>query len=395
MKLPLGYRYASAYAGIRKQADQHDVALIIPDVTASAAAVFTTNVVQAAPVRLARSNLNTSRGKVAAILINAGNANCATRTGDRAALASTKALAKALKTKPQYVLPASTGVIGVELDAQLLISAFPKLIEDLSDEPGHFEAAARAMLTTDTRLKVASEEVKLKGGFVRVAGMTKGSGMIHPNMATTLGFVMTDAAIEPKALRAVLAAAVERSYHSLTVDGDTSTNDVVALLANGASGVTPGDKERKVIEEIVCWVMESLAEQIAADGEGSRKLIIVRVLGFKTDDEARRVARSIANSPLVKTAIAGGDPNWGRILAAAGYSGVRFDPSQVDVRLQQELVCKGGLAAEYDEAALKKELDKSEVHIQVVLSGKGKGEARFFTCDLTEGYIHINGSYCT
>ena len=395
MKLPVGYKYASVYAGIRKEPDRHDVALIVPDAIASAAAVFTTNVVQAAPVHLARSNLNASRGRVAAILVNAGNANCATRTGDHAAFASTKALAKALKTKLRYILPASTGVIGVELDPQLLVNVFPKLIEDLSDEPGHFEAAARAMLTTDTRLKVASEEVKLKQGFVRVAGMTKGSGMIHPNMATTLGFVMTDAAIEPKALKAMLVPAVERSYNSLTVDGDTSTNDIVALVANGASGVTPSDKERKVIEEIVCWVMESLAEQIAADGEGARKLIIVRVVGFKTDDEARRVARSIANSPLVKTAIAGSDPNWGRILAAAGYSGVRFDPSKVDVRLQQELVCKGGLAAEYDEAALKKELDSSEVRIQVAFNGKGKGQARFFTCDLTEGYIQINGSYRT
>jgi glutamate N-acetyltransferase / amino-acid N-acetyltransferase len=275
------------------------------------------------------------------------------------------------------------------------VNALPKLIQDLSDDPSHFEAAARAMLTTDTRLKIASEEVKLKAGFVRVAGMTKGSGMIHPNMATTLGFVMTDAAIEPKALRAMLAPAVQRSYNCLTVDGDTSTNDVVALLANGASGVKPNDKERKVIEEILCWVMESLAEQIAADGEGSRKLIIVRVLGFKTDDEARRVARSIANSPLVKTAIAGSDPNWGRILAAAGYSGVQFDPLKIDVHLQHELVCKGGLAADFDEAALKKELDNSEVRIQVALNGKGKGEARFFTCDLTEGYIRINGSYRT
>jgi glutamate N-acetyltransferase/amino-acid N-acetyltransferase len=395
LKLPLGYRYASAYAGIRKEPEQHDVALIVPEVTASAAAVFTTNLVQAAPVRLAKNNLKSSRGRVAAILVNAGNANCATKTGDRAALVSTKALAKALKTKPRYILPASTGVIGVEFDAQLLVNALPKLIPDLSDDQSHFEAAARAMLTTDTRLKIASEEVKLKAGFVRVAGMTKGSGMIHPNMATTLGFVMTDAAIEPKALRAILIPAVERSYNSLTVDGDTSTNDVVSLLANGASGVTPNDKERKVVEEILCWVMESLAEQIASDGEGARKLIIVRVVGFKNDDEARRVARSIANSPLVKTAIAGSDPNWGRILAAAGYSGVQFDPSKIDVRLQRELVCKGGLAVEFDEAALKKEIDSSEVRIQVTLNGKGKGEARFFTCDLTEGYIHINGSYRT
>jgi glutamate N-acetyltransferase/amino-acid N-acetyltransferase len=275
------------------------------------------------------------------------------------------------------------------------VNAVPQLIADLSPEPSSFERAAEAILTTDTRLKVAFEEVKFRDGVVRVAGMTKGSGMIHPNMATTLGFVTTDAAIAPGDLYAMLRRAADRSYNSLTVDGDMSTNDMVALLANGASRVKLNDKERKVFEEILTWVMESLAEQIAADGEGARKLIVIRALGFKTDDEARRVARSIANSPLVKTAIAGSDPNWGRILAAAGYSGVEFDPSKMDVHLQRELVCKDGLAAEFDENALKEKLNAPEVRIRVTLNGKGKGQARFFTCDLTEGYIEINGSYRT
>jgi glutamate N-acetyltransferase/amino-acid N-acetyltransferase len=235
----------------------------------------------------------------------------------------------------------------------------------------------------------------MNGGRVTVAGMTKGSGMIHPNMATTLGFVMTDAAIEPKVLQGMLARATERSYNSLTVDGDMSTNDMVAVLANGASGVRPSAKELMVVEEVLCWVMESLVEQIAADGEGARKLIIVRTLGFKNDADARKVARAVANSPLVKTAIGGSDPNWGRILAAAGYSGVSFDPSKIDIHLQRELVCKGGLAAEFDETAMKAKLDSPEVCIRVTLRGKGAGEARFYTCDLTEGYIQINGSYRT
>jgi len=362
LNLPLGFRYAAGYAGIRKQ-QQDDIALVVPDQPAQAAAVFTKNVVQAAPVKLSRKHLKANKGKVAALLINAGNANCATRTGDAVAVASCKAVAKALRTKPQYVLPASTGVIGVELDARLIADAIPDLVAKLA--PENFEAVARAIMTTDTRVKIAYEEVKLRGGTVRVAGMTKGAGMIHPNMATTLGFVMTDAAIDAKHLRPMLARATDRSYNSLTVDGDMSTNDTVVLLASGASRVAPNSKERKVIEEVVTWVMESLAEQIAADGEGARKLIIVRALGFRSSDDARRVARAIANSPLVKTAVAGSDPNWGRILCAAGYSGVEFDPRKIDIYLQRVLVCKDGLAAEFDEPALKQKLDESEVRIRV------------------------------
>jgi glutamate N-acetyltransferase/amino-acid N-acetyltransferase len=395
VKLPLGYRYASAYAGIRKQADHDDIALIVSDTPAAAASVFTQNVVQAAPVRLAKQHLKSSGGTAAGILVNAGNANCATRTGDRVALDSCKAVAKALKTKPKYVLPASTGVIGVELDSKLLVGQIPKLVQNLSAGEAAFESVARAMMTTDTQMKVASEEIKFRGGTVAVAGMTKGSGMIHPNMATTLGFVMTDAAIPAKLLKPMLLSATERSYNSLTVDGDMSTNDMIALLANGASKVLLDDKERKVFAEVLAQVLESLAKQIAADGEGAKKLVIVRTLGFKNTEDARRVARAIANSPLVKTAITGSDPNWGRILAAAGYSGVKFDPSKVDIHLQRELVCKGGLAAEFDEDAMKEKLNNGEVCIRVTLNGGGKGEARFFTCDLTKEYIEINGSYRT
>ena len=394
MNLPLGYRYSSGYAGIRKQ-PSNDVVLIVPDSPAAAAAVFTTNQVQASPVLISKQHLKSSRGKVAAILVNAGNANCATRTGDKVALASCKAVAKALRTKPKYVLPASTGVIGVELDPKLLVGAVPKLVTGLSSEPTAFEDAARAIMTTDTRMKVATEEVVLSRGKVSVAGMTKGSGMIHPNMATTLGFVMTDAAIQPRDLSAMLMRATQRSYNSLTVDGDMSTNDMVVLLANGSSNIRLNERERKTFEEALYGVMDSLAEQIAADGEGARKLIVVRALGFKTDEDARKVGRAISNSPLVKTAVAGSDPNWGRILAAAGYSGVTFDPLKVDIHLQRELVCKGGLAADFDEAALKAKLDADRVDIRITLRGRGKGESRFFTCDLTERYIEINGSYRT
>jgi len=323
LKLPLGFQYAATYAGIRRT-EQDDLALIVSETPAQAAAVFTQNLVQAAPVKLARKHLKSSGGKVTAILVNAGNANCATRTGDRVVIASCKAAAKALKTKTERILPASTGVIGVELDARLITDALPRLIAGLS--PDNFEAVARAMMTTDTRVKIASEEIEIAGGCVRIAGMTKGAGMISPAMATTLGFVMTDLDVPARQLQRVLMDAVDESYNCLTVDGDMSTNDTMVLFANGASKVKPGSKGRAIFSQAAQRVMTSLAQQIAADGEGARKLIVVRALGFKTNEDARKAARAIANSPLVKTAIAGNDPNWGRILSAAGYSGATFDP---------------------------------------------------------------------
>jgi glutamate N-acetyltransferase/amino-acid N-acetyltransferase len=392
LKLPLGYRYASVYAGIRKE-EKDDLALIVSEEPAEAAAVFTQNVVQAAPIQVARKHLKSGKGRVAAILANAGNANCATRTDLKVALKACKELAKALKTKTHYVLPASTGVIGVELDPKLLTDAIPKLVARLSADA--FEYAAQAILTTDTRMKVAAEEVQLRNGTLRVAGMTKGSGMIHPNMATTLGFVLTDAAVSAADLHRMLIDATGRSYNSLSVDGDMSTNDIVALLANGASKVKPDARGRSALHEAITSVMESLAKQIAADGEGARKLVVIRTTGFRNADEATRVARSIANSPLVKTAIAGSDPNWGRILAAAGYSGVVFNPADADIFLQGVQVCRRGLATDFDEAGLKRNLNGREVLIQLTLHGKGKGEARFFTCDLTEDYVQINGTYRT
>jgi glutamate N-acetyltransferase/amino-acid N-acetyltransferase len=392
VNLPLGYRYATAFAGIRKT-DKDDVALIVSEKLASAAAVFTTNLVAAAPVRTAREHLKHSGGKVAAILINAGNANCATVSGDHVAAISCRAVAKALNTKTRYVLPASTGVIGVELDPKLITDAVPKLVSLLA--PESFEAVANAILTTDTRVKVVYREVGLRKGPVRFAGLTKGSGMIHPHMATTLGFVCTDAALPAQTLREMLQIATGRSYNSLSVDGDMSTNDMVALLANGASGVKPRSGERELLQQTLNGLAEDLARQIAADGEGARKLITIRTSGLRTVEEARTVARAIANSPLVKTAIGGSDPNWGRIIAAAGYSGVIFDPTRVDIYLQDTLVCKNGLAADFDEAQLKLRLSAKEVGIRLTVKGKGTGEAQFFTCDLTEGYIAINGSYRT
>ena len=392
MRFPLGYRFAATYAGIRKD-NREDLGLIVSDQPASAAAVFTTNRVQAAPVRIARQHLRASRGRVTAILVNAGNANCATRNGDEVAIASCRAVAKQLKVPVAQIIPASTGVIGVEMDPEIIPNAVPRLFEDLLES--RFPDVAHAMMTTDTVPKMAHAEVPLKGGEVIISGMTKGSGMIQPNLATTLAFVMTDAAISPIHLRQMLVRAVEHSYNRLSVDGDTSTNDIVVLMANGASGIRPSERERRTMEESLCLVMEDLAEQIARDGEGATRLITVRVLGAADEESATKIGRSIANSPLVKTAIAGADPNWGRVLSAAGQAGVDFDPSKIDIYMQGMQVCSGGVGADFDETGLKTRLNDNEVMIRFEIKGDGKGETRFWTCDMTENYIRINASYRT
>ena len=392
MNLPLGYAYSAVYAGIR-QAERDDLALIVTGMDANAAGVFTRNRVQAAPVKLCRRRLALSKGKVGAILINAGNANCATRTGEAVALSTARAAAKLLKLREPEVLVASTGVIGVEMDGGKIAAALPRLVEGLS--PARFEDAARAITTTDLVPKTAAAEARLRRGVVRFAGMAKGSGMIHPNMATMLAFVMTDAQIPTAALRTILKRAADASFHRLSVDGDTSTNDTLVLLANGASGVRPDAKELARVEEKITLVMQQLAQSIARDGEGAKKFVTIEVVGASSDGTAARLARAIANSPLVKTAIAGSDPNWGRVLCAAGNAGVPFDPAKADIAMQGVPVCRGGLAAPFSEAELKQKLDAPECQIRLSLRGKGRGQARFWTCDLTHGYIHINASYRT
>jgi len=392
LNLPLGYLYSATYAGIR-QVEKDDLALIVSGLAANAAAVFTQNRVQAAPVKLCRRFLKASRGKVGAILVNAGNANCATRTGERVALAACRAAARLLRYPASQILPASTGVIGLELEGNKIPEALPRLVEGL--DASRFDDVARAIMTTDLAPKTAFAEAKLRRGTVRIAGMTKGSGMIHPQMATTLGFVMTDAQIPVSRLREMLKRSVERSFNRLSVVADTFTNDTLVLLANGASGVRPDPREFAKVEAGVAGVLETLAKAIARDGEGARKLITIEVTGAPTNDGAARMARAIANSPLVKTAVAGSDPNWGRILSAAGNAGVAFDPARTDIHMQGVLVCRGGLAAPFAEGELKEKLDAPDCSIRVAVRGKGKGAARFWTCDLTEGYIRINASYRT
>jgi glutamate N-acetyltransferase/amino-acid N-acetyltransferase len=390
--VPLGYRFAATYAGIRKTS-QDDLVLMLSDRPASAAAVFTSNLVKAAPVVISAGYLRESKGSARAIVANAGNANCATPTGARVARATARAAAAALRVREREVLLASTGVIGVPLDENLIVQALPGLIRSLA--PENFEAAAKAILTTDTVSKTASVELQLKSGAVRVAGIVKGAGMIHPRMATMLSFLFTDAELTPAELKPMLAAAVEASFNRISVDGDTSTNDTVYLLANGVSGVRPAGGERARMQAALSQVAGDLAVQIVRDGEGARKLLTILVEGASSDRSAAQIARAIANSPLVKTALAGADPNWGRILSAAGASGEKFDPSKVDIDLNGSPVCRRGTAAEFPEEEVKRSLEGRESLLQFAIRGKGRGRARFWTCDLTEEYVRINASYRT
>lgn len=392
MNLPLGYRYSSLYAGIRKAA-KDDLSLIVSDVPASAAGVFTQNKAMAAPVILSKKNLAATKGTASAILTNAGNANCATRTGMKVALETTRTVAKELRVPASKILVCSTGVIGVELDATKITSNARALVGGLA--PERFDDVVSAIMTTDLVPKKAHASISVKGGTVHIAGTTKGSGMIQPLMATTLGYVMTDAALSPAEARGMLKRACARSYNAMSVDGDTSTNDTLFLLANGASGIKMTAKDKGIFEQALTVLLEDLARQIARDGEGAKKLITIDVSGTKTDEEAKRIARQIGNSPLVKTAIAGSDPNWGRVIMAAGNAGVNFDLKNVSITMQGMLVCKNGLAVDFSEAELTARLDEPDTHVTFAVKGGGKGSARFYTCDFTEGYIKINGSYRT
>jgi glutamate N-acetyltransferase/amino-acid N-acetyltransferase len=393
---PQGFRAAAVAAGIKKGAGAHDLALVFSDAPdTSAAGLFTTNRVVAAPVQVSRHHLELSRGRCRALVVNSGNANaCTGRPGLRAAEETARAAAKRLGIKPYQVLVASTGVIGMPLKAELILKRLPGLVRGLSAEDA--SAVARAIMTTDTFPKSCVLVSELKGRRVHLAGIAKGAGMIHPHMATMLSFLTTDALIGPRTLEQMLRAAVADSFNCLTVDGDMSTNDTVMALASGLSGISvvPGDDSRAAFQAGLTELCQTLARMIARDGEGAKKLVTVEVAGARTPSDADRVARAIANSPLVKTAVAGSDPNWGRILCAAGYSGARFEPSKVDVYVNALALCRKGLDAGFDEAAAKKELDQKELTLRVELH-QGSASARIWTCDFTRDYIDINASYRT
>jgi len=390
---PKGFRAAAVASGIKKAPGALDLALIVCDVPgASAAGVFTTNRAAAAPVLLCRQNLKNNRGRGRAIIANSGNANaCTGRPGTVVAEQTAKAVAQLLGLRPDEVFVSSTGVIGTPLDVDLILNQLPALKENLSAE--NASEVARALMTTDRFPKSVVLQSKIGGKTVTLAGVAKGAGMIHPHMATMLSYLATDAAISPAALQKMLRAAVDASFNRITVDGDTSTNDSVVALASGESGaaIRPGTPAARRFEQGLTEVCQTLAKMIVKDGEGATRIARIEVRGARSDSDAGRVARAVANSPLVKTALAGGDPNWGRIVCAAGYSGAAIDPSKVDVRVNGLYLCRRGVHAGFDEPAAKKELDKNELTLRIDLH-QGKADAWMWTCDLTHEYIRINAS---
>jgi glutamate N-acetyltransferase/amino-acid N-acetyltransferase len=390
----LGFRAAAVAAGIKKTRGALDLALIFSDSPATTAAgVFTTNRVAAAPVLLSRQNLVESGGRCRAIVVNSGNANaCTGRAGAHTAEETARVTGEMLGIEPTQVLVASTGVIGVALNPDLILPQLPHLKEKLSQE--NAGKVADAIMTTDTFPKICVVRSQAKGKTVHIAGIAKGAGMIHPRMATMLSFITTDASMGERMLHNLLIGAAEESFNRVTVDGDTSTNDTVVALASGLSGmpVIPGNDSRAWFAEGLTLVCQTLARMIARDGEGASKLVTVEVVGARTPLDADRVARAIANSPLVKTALAGSDPNWGRIICAAGYSGAKFDPDKIDVSVNAMALCRRGVDAGFDEAAAHRELDRKEILLHVDLHA-GKATARMWTCDFTRGYIDINASY--
>jgi glutamate N-acetyltransferase/amino-acid N-acetyltransferase len=395
--IPRGFRFGAAKAGLKKSGNT-DFALIVADEPVSAAAAYTANRVTAAPLILDKQHLRATGGKLRAVAINAGNANCAAgQAGLDAARATCEAIAQLFACRPEEVFPSSTGVIGVPLPAEKIIAALPGLAAHLSADFDHFQQAAQAIMTTDTVEKTAFARLEVDGKEVRIAAFCKGAGMIHPQLiphATMLVYILTDAAVEPAILDGYLQPAIEVSFNRISVDGDTSTNDTVLLLASGASGAVVG-AENAAFADALTQVCASLARQVVADGEGITHVVELRIEGAASDGDALKVAKAIAHSPLVKTAWAGGDPNWVRLAAAIGYSGAQIDPDRFDIRFGELAICRdGGRAPEFDEAAAHDYIAQREFSVTIELH-QGAGSCLFWTTDLTHEYVSINADYST
>ena len=390
---PVGYSYAGIHAGLKKR--KKDMALIVSDRMATSAAAFTTNVVKAAPVIYDMGILK--GGKAQAILVNSGNANACTGTrGLEDAGHSAALIAHELGIPEDAVFVSSTGVIGVPLDMERIEGGIKELATSLGDDP---IPAAEAILTTDTKTKLASVEVEIDGKSVTISGMAKGSGMIHPNMATMLCFIITDAEIGHEALQKLLGKGISDSFNMISVDGDTSTNDSVIVLANGASGcgeIEEGSTAYAAFAAAFDQVLGELARQIVKDGEGASRFIEMRVTGAASKADARTLARAVISSSLVKAAFFGADANWGRILCAMGYSGASFNPDLVDLDFISAKgkirVLEGGVPLPFDEDEAKAILLEKEVAV-LADCHQGDGEAVAWGCDLTYDYVKINGDY--
>jgi glutamate N-acetyltransferase / amino-acid N-acetyltransferase len=395
--LPRGFRFSATACGLKKTGAL-DLALLSSDVPASAAAVFTQNLVAAAPVVVSKANLRASRGRMRAIIVNAGNANCATGTvGYAASIKTAEDTAIRLNCRPSEIFVCSTGVIGVPLPTEKILRALPNVARNRRPSARSFAELSLAICTTDTRPKTASTWFSMARKRVHFLGCAKGAGMIHPNMATTLAFVATDANISPALLQKTLRDVTARTFNSISIDGDTSTNDTLIVLANGAAGapaIQAGTRAHRAFTKALEEVCHSLALQIVADGEGAQRVIEIEVRGAVSETDARKIAQTIATSPLVKTAFAGGDPNWGRIFAAAGRAGVKFDPDCVDIYMAGIHVLGRGQPLDFNERAASNRLLQPQVLLVVDLH-RGRASARYWTCDFTAEYVRINASYRT
>lgn len=392
---PRGFRAAGVSAGI-KESGRPDLALIVSDQGAVSAGVFTTNRVKAAPVLWSQAVVRSGRS-VRAVLINSGNANACTGAAGRQAVRRCAAeLSRTLETDSNRILVASTGVIGVPLPVDRVVKAVPGLATRIKDTPAGGVAAANAILTTDTRPKEHVATSRAGGRVYTVGGMAKGAGMIHPAMATLLGVITTDAPLSRGQARRLLVEAVGPTFNAISIDGDMSTNDCVLLLANGAAGgwIAPGSAGEQRVAEAIQEVCAALARMVAADGEGARKLLSVTVRGARSSMDARTVARAIASSSLVKAAVHGGDPNWGRVFAAAGRAGVPVRVEQMELRIGGHLVASGGTAVRGHERLAAGHLRKRNVEIALSI-GRGKGAGTALGCDLSPEYVAINAEYRT
>jgi glutamate N-acetyltransferase/amino-acid N-acetyltransferase len=391
---PAGFRAGAVHCGIKAASSALDLAVLAADTPASAAALFTTNLAQAAPVTISRQHIERTHGVARAVVVNSGCANaCTGAQGLAHARQMAEATAAAIGCAPEEVLVASTGVIGVALKIDRVLAGIQAAARAMAR--GHGGDAARAIMTTDPFPKEHAVTVQTPRGSFTVGGMAKGSGMIEPNMATMLGFLTTDAKVSHALLRQALQASARDTFNAITVDGECSTNDSLFVLASGASGVAIDDALYPALLEGFLTVSRELALGIVRGGEGATKLIAVTVSDARSVDGARQVARTIANSPLVKTAVHGADPNWGRIVAAAGRSGVTFDIDRATVHVGGTLLFEKGLP--HDEAAPQaaEHLKGSTVQIDVSLGSGGGVSATIWTCDLSAEYVRINGEYRT
>jgi glutamate N-acetyltransferase/amino-acid N-acetyltransferase len=393
--LARGYRFAAVHCGVRPDRDRRDLALVVSDSPAVAAGVFTQNRVCAAPVIVCRERLPAS--DIRGVVVCSGNANAC--TGDQG-LADARGMAELAATavgcRAEQMLVASTGVIGRPLPMDAIVAGIPQAAAALSPAVNGLDDVAHAICTTDTRIKVASRLLTIADGEVRITGFAKGAAMIGPNLATMLAFVITDAAgTTPDFLRETLTVAAGRSFNCISVEGHTSTNDTLLLFANGASGHAVAGHDRMRYVQAVTDVCTDLARAIAADAEGAEHLITIEIEGMPSDEDARRVAKAIADSPLVKTAIYGADPNWGRIVSAAGYAGAPFAERDVSLWLGDLPLYRGGMPLPFDAATASAYLKQNrDVTMRLRFAG-GPGRCTFWTCDLTPEYVRLNADYTT